>query len=497
MSFEGRSTRGEVADPTWLEDARTMPLSLVDSDRLTESQKGRLQSFLSLYSPQRRLNPIHPYEIYPPEQPDMYFVAGSSDEPQAVAALRDVTDPTSPSEVFRFTSPNDYIKAVIAKKEHNQDLVRVHLCEFGLDVKIDQEGNQAIFFQELFKALRDRYPKKQIFLFLEADYTTEKLMESFFLQPLEAIGGTSRVSIQDSKSREHITPLALPLDWIDPRILEPNPTRLTLGFKHYRYALPKEFGGIEPNYRQPREGLIPVAQTDIFNDYPGATFWLGVVAAKSEIIHPREVTTSGVLRANVYINEFGYLQPEARQEDGTESDDDDPLSVRFAALERYRGNLARTVGVIRLIIKDKERPLPVERFFPEAFSLPLPTGSAEASRFVARHETKAVQRDIATGLIRALISRAYDEGSDFYAIVEEPLFVHLRRIGLPCTQIAEPKEIPEYGNTVNTGLLFKPAEVMRVIQEDVSAERLITNYFRRNNNRGCGYFGPTFLDNIL
>lgn len=245
------------------------------------------------------------------------------------------------------------------------------------------------------------------------------------------------------------------------------------------------------------ELFAPVVETDLFKVAPEANYWLGSVADEQGIALGGVYHAARIFRANSYIDDHRFLAPSARQADGGEMDNDDWRSAHFVALHNNQDGTGEVVGNIRSILKRSEGELlPVEYHFPEAFTdEPAPVYSVEASRFIAKHPEKLIQSAISVGLMRAVIMSTFTEAREpIYAIVEEPLERRFAGVGLPYTRIADPKPLEEYGNTINMGLKFEPKEILKVVDEDVNKEKLITHFFETaRQDLGVGYYDQTML----
>jgi N-acyl-L-homoserine lactone synthetase len=238
-----------------------------------------------------------------------------------------------------------------------------------------------------------------------------------------------------------------------------------------------------------------IVETDLFVRYPAAAYWLGAVCTEGEVSKPQEFTSGRILRAESYIDENHFLGEESRQADGGEEDIDDQRSTHLVAIENIGHGQCRTIGNMRSIRKrDDGDLLPVERLFPEAFEdAPAPVNAVEASRFISRNEVKSVRNAVSLGLIRAIVSRAYEnEQKPIFAVVEEPLARRLLGVGLPGELIADPKPLTEYAGTVNMALRFDPEEIFAVVEKDIERSKIITHFFDDvKNNKGVGYYDST------
>jgi hypothetical protein len=158
------------------------------------------------------------------------------------------------------------------------------------------------------------------------------------------------------------------------------------------------------------------------------------------------------------------------------------------------------VGASRLILKNEVHrdSLPVEKYFPGAFTDSLPVGSVEASRFIARHPQRRVQHLVSLANIRAMVMHAARiESPGIYAVVEKPLAGYFRSLGIPLTELSETQQLPEYGDTANMAVKFSPQEIIGAA-DDPSAERsLLARFFRgARDNHGLGYYDHTLQRSI-
>ena len=214
------------------------------------------------------------------------------------------------------------------------------------------------------------------------------------------------------------------------------------------------------------EQAIPVIDTDVFTIEPERRFALAVLG-KGNVPEPgnEDIFRAYLrLRANVYIDQTGMLEPELRMEDQTEMDKDDARSLHIAVLENkslyrdtVRNDLSKTaiVGAMRVIEKEEGRDdrLPIEEFFEEELGgLVTPVGSNEISRYIVRHESsrhKKVIRDLMHATALAYIVK--NNLGPTLAVVEPELEDNLQKQGVPMTRIAAPKLVPKY-NDLNLGI---------------------------------------------
>lgn len=196
--------------------------------------------------------------------------------------------------------------------------------------------------------------------------------------------------------------------------------------------------------------VIPVLENSpAFVDDPEARLATGIIGVNG-IARPgfeEAYRQHFEFRRLVYVEQTGQLDPSDLSADGLDRDADDSRSVTFAVLENAPDGV-RIVGVARTIIKGadgSERPLPVEEFCPELFAEhPLPAGSVEVSRVIARHERVAMQELVQWHLFALMSSyfSAHDVGRTF-AVIEPWLERHLAGM-LAISRIGEPRYIEHY-----------------------------------------------------
>lgn len=214
--------------------------------------------------------------------------------------------------------------------------------------------------------------------------------------------------------------------------------------------------------------VIPIIESQVFDEHPEARFAVGMLAVGNEIIPGRENEFHGYLRlrANVYADQTRMISPDLVRADGTEVDEDDSRAAHFAIVENHdRGT--RIVGAFRLIQKLEEdpRPLPIEEFFADVFAdKPAPLGATEASRYICRHEIARVQRGLTDPLFSAGV--AYVLGRNLgptFGVVEPVVETDLNAKGIPIRRIADPKYVPEYADD-NLGIEIDVPKLGRILE---------------------------------
>lgn len=247
------------------------------------------------------------------------------------------------------------------------------------------------------------------------------------------------------------------------------------------------------------ELLVPVVDTAIFDQVSVPAFWVGKVAVGLDAILPDEFLAARQLRAQVYVDELGYLPPSARMDDGGELDEDDPRSVHFAVIEHTDTGLDVIRGNTRLIKKaEEDDTLPVEKFFPDVFQAePAPRGSVEASRFIARHENRIKQHAIMLSMVRTMVANAAESGSPYiYAVVENHLEHLFSKINLAYDVLSEPIYLEEYKSD-NMALRFDPIAVLSQVDTDQYGQEIMQMFFATaRENLGEGHYDETLINNI-
>ncbi len=246
-------------------------------------------------------------------------------------------------------------------------------------------------------------------------------------------------------------------------------------------------------------GLLPVVESDIFQDSQDSHFWVGQV---SDLCGPSidDDTYNSVakLRANVYIDEKRFLGEDSRRPDGTEADYYDSSSIQYASFENMGEGLVRPISCGRMIIKlTEDSRLPIENYFPEVFSSSPPdVGSVEISRFISRHPNKLTQHANSLAIIRAMTYRSVDiDAPKDYFLIEKPLFGMLSMIGLPVEQIGEEKDIPE-----QNGILYPIQADTREVLDlatnsgDSAAHAILQAFFdNEEDTRGEGFYPESLM----
>ena len=224
-----------------------------------------------------------------------------------------------------------------------------------------------------------------------------------------------------------------------------------------------------------------------------ASFWVGKVASKGEILDEEHFEALSKFRAEVYVHELEFLPEEVLDDSGRELDEDDGRSINFAVVEKAN---EKVVGSGRIIMKDTETPvLPIEHYFPELFEEnPIKIGSAEISRFIAKHEDKLTQHKISLSVIRAMTYGLLNNGvEEAYCIIEKPLVDMLSYIGIPMEVLAEPKDVPEYGGTLYP-IKIAANEILSSVKTDKSGKLGLGPFFTAEaENQGLGNYPDSFM----
>jgi len=248
------------------------------------------------------------------------------------------------------------------------------------------------------------------------------------------------------------------------------------------------------------EGLV-LGSNELFRFSPESTYWVGRVTTQGEVHNPLYWDRLAKFRS-IYVD-LGFKSPESLDEEGRLTDDYDSISDNFAVVENTpdgEGFKDTIVGSGRLIVKDAATLLPIEDEFPELFGdSPIPPGYAEASRFIAKHEKKFMQRMISASVLRALTFRSIGaEIDEVYCMVEVGLKRMLaEKVGLPVEQLTEdPKDIPSQGGALYP-IAIKPAEVLESLRNGESAEKQGVSSYKQFFGSAVDSSGEGFFDNTL
>ena len=223
-------------------------------------------------------------------------------------------------------------------------------------------------------------------------------------------------------------------------------------------------------------------------------YYLGVTAVNDSFVRQNLYKAAGRLRAQVYIDEMGFLPHSERQADGTETDPDDARSIHLAVSETLPGESdERVIGVTRLIQKrDETDTLPVEQLFNITSA---PVGSLEVSRFIARASDRKLQGRVSLALMRtAALLGVESKAPKMYAVVEEPLFRYFQHIGLPFEPISELEWLDEY-HSKNLAVQIDPNNVIPALQrkdKQRGSVAVAPFFVKEVSSKGIGHFGPEF-----
>lgn len=184
----------------------------------------------------------------------------------------------------------------------------------------------------------------------------------------------------------------------------------------------------------------------------------------------------GQLRANVYIDQTGFLPESSRNVDGTEWDEDDERSSHFALLERGPHGDA-LFACARLILKQTGTALPVEEFYPEIFAdTPAPVGSVEVSRFISKHASFRYNMTATTRLLAAMTNYVHQNNlGPTFAVVEDDFSTYLSRKGVAVTALGAPKWLAEYNTENFAARIDTRASAVRFGEQTMQSTVLTTN----------------------
>ena len=154
---------------------------------------------------------------------------------------------------------------------------------------------------------------------------------------------------------------------------------------------------------------------------------------------------------------------------------------------------ARIVGYGRLILKKEVGEyLPIEKQFPEIFTTrEAKPGSVEVSRFISRHEDGLTQHIIGLSVIRAMTHFSVKRNIDSaYFEIEKHLFDLLNYIGLPMSQLGQPKDVEEPGGRRTLYPIgINPFLIMEAVKTDAHNNMMLREFFKKESkNEGVGYY---------
>lgn len=221
--------------------------------------------------------------------------------------------------------------------------------------------------------------------------------------------------------------------------------------------------------------VIPVLSSTVFSEDPTARFAGGMLAVNGVALPGLEAEYAAhfLLRKKVYVDQTGQLAESELQEDGTDRDADDARSVTFGVFENHEEGV-RVIGVARLILRGRERPLPVEEFCPDSFpGGELDGRSVEVSRVIARHESAALQNLVQSHLFALMLAHLSAHGLGRTFAILEPWLERLVAGVLVIERIGEVQYVEHYLDYNVPIEIDIPASVARV---DARQPGLIDGY---------------------
>lgn len=139
----------------------------------------------------------------------------------------------------------------------------------------------------------------------------------------------------------------------------------------------------------------------------------------------------GRLRYQVYCLEQRYI-PDGDLSDEIEFDEHDQHSILLGAFCDITDESKEMVGCMRLIIGLESKAVPCEDFFELTKRAPNGSKSCEISRLIVIGKARKRSKEIILGLTREAYRCCVELGiSHCYAVVEQPLFMFLKQLGLP------------------------------------------------------------------
>lgn len=200
--------------------------------------------------------------------------------------------------------------------------------------------------------------------------------------------------------------------------------------------------------------LAPVVSSkvvaDLFGDDPSAYAIVVLGKGDDRWQQPEMADAWHRLRCAIY-GEHGYLHEGMRVTAGGEFDDEEDCAVHLLALKRTEPDAGLAIGGMRCLIKEEQRTLPVERYFPDAFKdAPAPARAIETSRLIVVETDSSSQREIMVNLFAIAYAEMLRRVGPFrytYGVIGEDLERTLPRFaGLPVRRISDEVPVP-YGTS--------------------------------------------------
>lgn len=235
----------------------------------------------------------------------------------------------------------------------------------------------------------------------------------------------------------------------------------------------------------------------LFGGHESARFWVGIVALNGQVMSQDIYDATLSYRGNRFGRDLGFISLEALDERGRELNEDDKRATVFSVVERVSPNQAVVTGTSRLIHRGDDL-LPLERYFPEAATLPLAANTDEISRVAANHRFKLLQQAISGSLTRAMAHNAVDNGVEkTVAQIEEAYYRDSRSRGLNIDVLAEKKWIAEENGSL-LAVAIDPYAAVRMGSDSENSqnhESVLHHLFRYDiENKGLGFFDLTFIN---
>lgn len=226
------------------------------------------------------------------------------------------------------------------------------------------------------------------------------------------------------------------------------------------------------------EQAVPLIESDIFSGHEDKKFALGVFSSDDVLSYESNTLTKGYLqlRANVYVDQTDMLEDSVKRPDGTELDRDDERSTHLVVFEnRIEVGRVAVFACMRLIEKTAGRDsrLPIEEFFPEAFTEDSPLNSVEVSRFIIMHNKPRNGLIAKDRLIKVGMAHLFENNlGPTFAVVEPEFERNLNMARVPIERIGEPKIVPEY-NDINLAVEIDKFEYERRVGKEVLRNMVI------------------------
>lgn len=191
-----------------------------------------------------------------------------------------------------------------------------------------------------------------------------------------------------------------------------------------------------------------------------------------QVINPKEMEALYRLRYEVYCHEKQFLSADDYR-DQRETDELDAYSAHFIATDPAIS--PDPLGCLRLILHNPHG-FPCENHFSLTHQAKDPRRAVEISRLIVSPNARAIWRYMLIGLAKEFCLYSIDHGmTDAYAVLEKPLLMQLKRLGLPFEVVGEGTW---YYNTYNMPTCLDVNAYAQTIATTAQGSRWFYDYLR-------------------